>query len=278
VWRVVHSATGVDVPHAASSWVQGTFSGGSGKAATASFTCTYDHSVQCKARRSSLARETGRYVLVAVATVSALRVVRLGPLAGFASTVFMLAFWPVVAKRTYGLEYGCSLSLTPVLPVCLVSDVQDVVYWLFPPQLPWPSPLVAAGQRPALNASAVASCSELGFGDGVLEIVYWLDRYVPEWRTEIASSATLSWLGFDAQRELQYHTGKQGQGALYEQCAVLFSFTALPVLLALALVALLLYAVLHIAVVWLTFVTKSMGDFAVAAASAHEDGKEAEEA
>ena len=204
--------------------------------------CGYDTSVQCRTSKGRLLQEIGVYIFQAVVLVTALRIIRLGFVASVATPLVFILAYPIIMRRTYGLQFGCSVSLYPVLPVCLVSDVQDILYTFTPPQLPWPAPLVVRNG----TSISVFDCPALGFGDGVHELVFYANTYLPPGWLNVFPAATVSTF-LPLRSALQVMP--RNATAEYTQCAALYSFTIIPVVLILALAVLTLLALIHLALV-----------------------------
>lgn len=224
-----------------------------GTAAVQKLQCAYQSSVQCLNTERSLGYNI-LYVALEILTVSTvLKILRVGStVTAFTAAAFML-FIPRVLSKTYHLQYGCSISLFPVVPVCLVSDLQDIVYAVLPRHLPWPAPLVDTHDRSLsrysivgiqfsisnLQKSDVFDCSSLGFGDGYTEFLYALQYYFPAWNKYLYGDAATN-----------QFVNKPIHAPIYKQCAALYGFNAFPIVLVLALAALFVIAVLHVVVVF----------------------------
>jgi len=256
VFRMARAATGIDVASALYGYAKQGLGTVPKQKPQDALRCMYTDAVQCTNRRSPLVYETALYWLAVVALLAGLRIVKLGSLS---VAVLPLAFFlalPVIFHNAYGLPFGCSISLTPALPVCFVPDVQEAVYALLPRHLPWPSPLVER----APSGLKVLDCKALGFGDGILEIVYYLDLWVPSWRLYVSSFTTSTWLGFGPEQEVNYWNGKAVQSHAYEQCAGLFAFTAVPPLMVAGLLAVAAFAAAHVALVLVVFLLRAARD------------------
>jgi hypothetical protein len=243
--------------------------------------CGYDTASRCFSRPGRLPYEVFRYFWQAAAAVMLLRFFGGGPGSFVASCLSILLFlfaYPVIMNRTYDLSYACSLSFTPVVPVCLVSDVQDFIYTVFPQHVPWPAPLV---QRNGTGL-VVFSCAASGFGDGVAELGYFLHKYETAWRGVFPVFTSGNWPAF---RMPQGNAGNETTGewsprqvvAAREQCAILYSFTVLPLLLLIAVGMVAAVAATHIVlIVYGTMYTAFKGFFLASVAAARE-GDEAVE-
>jgi hypothetical protein len=225
-------------------------------AVTSTLHCTYNSSVQClKHGQGRLGSVAFWYALESVAVLTGLRVLRLGPLAVVLTPALFFMAWPVIMNRAYGLEYGCSLSLTPAVPVCFLSDAQSLMYELTPQKFPWPSPLV---KRNGTNFT-VFDCTAIGFGDGGVELAYFLNAYAPGWR-DYFPSVTVSSLFGNKVRDAIVNT-PTGISPLTTQCAALFSASAVPVLLLLVFFAAFFLAALHVAFVAFAYLARAGKQF-----------------
>jgi hypothetical protein len=219
-----------------------------------SLRCGYHTSVQCLNNPGRLPSEIAIYAVQAVALITGLRIIKCGALATVLSPLLFLIAWPVIAKRTYGLEYGCSISTSPVVPVCTLSDVQNMVYMLTPEHFPWPSPLV---QRNGSQLT-VFDCTTLGFGNGVYELRYFADTYAPGWLPAARVGANV--VGTSVLDSVRATGGNSS--AIETQCAGLYAFTAVPVALILLFVLLSALVLIHIALVAFGYLANAAGSVA----------------
>jgi len=209
--------------------------------------CGFDTSVACHTRKGRLFEQIMFYILVSVLAVTILRLLHLGALASLALPLLFLLSYPVIMNRTYGLQYACSISLAPVVPVCLVSEVQDLVYRFTPATLPWPAPLVQRRDG-VVNSTQVFDCTTLGFGTGVRELGYALETYAPQ-ALDLFPSLFVS-----TNTPIPRLLGHFNSSLIEKQCAALYGFTVVPVLLLLAAACVLFFVVVHIAVAELSAV------------------------
>ena len=256
LFQLVHSASGYDVRHVLNGFAQRfrLRSLISNVPAVADelidkLRCGYDSTVACHEHAGRLPFEIMRYVLVSTLIVTALRIVHFGFLSSLITPVLFLLAWPVIMNRTYRLEYACSVSLYPVVPVCLVSDVQNMLYAVTPQQIPWPSPLVNR-TGPRLNASNVFDCTTIGFGSGVQELEYFARAYAPN-LTQVLPTLFVSTPQGPPVLQNFYSSNRRYQNTteIYQQCAVLYAFTMIPILMIVAAGLMFAVAVFHVLVV-----------------------------
>lgn len=212
--------------------------------------CSYDTAAQCYHNPGRLPYELGKYVVQVVLLMQVLRILQMGSVASVLAPLTVLLSYSVIMHRTYALPYGCSLTLFPVIPVCLTSDVQNLVYMLTPERIPWPSPLVSGLGK---NMS-VYNCSAAGFGDGVHELAYFVYTYLPGWEGYFPSLTVSTYTGHSF---ATYLSELQQMGAdassAHSQCAALYGFTAVPVVVVLAAVLLFAVALAHITIIIFAF-------------------------
>jgi len=244
--------------------------------ATDKLKCGYDTALQCLEKPGTLHNQVMRYILEAVVVSTTLKVLSLGSLNMVVMPLFFLLSYPVIMNRAYGLQYGCSITPSPVVPVCLTSEVQDLLHSLTPRVLPWPSPLVNSSARvihkvsgnsftsyntSELRPSDVFDCTTLGFGDGVRELVYLANRYVPGWQGVFPTVTRSRIFGHSIQEAVDSFHVSSKHSHINDQCASLFSFTAIPVILLVALAAVFAAAALHITLILFAYTlaaTKNM--------------------
>jgi hypothetical protein len=169
-------------------------------------------------------------------------------------------FIPITFKRAYDMPFGCTLSLSPVLPVCIAEDLRDIIYFVLPRHIPWPTPLVNVHNRTIakqttlggktnsvyyIDTTDVFDCRKIGFTDGTRVIIYSLDYIFPGWRAYITSLSTKLLFGIDVTQMADYFADKEIHGQLYEQCAALNAISVIPILLVGALLLVFGVAVLH---------------------------------
>jgi len=221
--------------------------------------CTYADSVQCRKRgEGRLAGVTLTYGIQSLAILTGLRVAKLGTLTAVASPVLVLLAYPVIVNRAYGVEYGCTLTLSPAVPVCLLPDAQDIFYEATPARIPWPSPLVVRnGTR-----ITVFDCASLGFGQGTTEIGYYLNAYAPGWRAYFPSAAFAAVFGAGLRDSIT--RAPSAKDHITTQCAALFSISAIPLLILFAFVATFAVAILHVAVLVALFVLRAVAQLFMA--------------
>lgn len=195
--------------------------------------CSFDTAVQCYTIKGRLTQEVLRYILQVMVISLGLRIFKIGMLSMLLTPFFFLLAWPILMNRTYGLQYGCTLSISPVIPVCLISDVQDLMISLTPSVLPWPAPLVNRTN----GTLSVVDCVPLGFGDGLSELRFLAGEYAP--------------LLANTFPQLVSHVNAT---TIQSQCALLYGFTAVPVVLLILFGIVTALALTHIALVALGYV------------------------
>jgi hypothetical protein len=235
--------------------------------------CSYDTTPQCLAKKGTLLPQILRYVLELGLVSLALKVLRLGSVNMVVMPLLILFGYSIVMQRTYGLEFGCSISIFPVLPACLVSDIQDIIYMLTPKLLPWPSPLVNTANRVTetlqvdgfkvftirqLQTSDIFDCGAVGFGDGVRELVYLANRYLPGWQKLLPTLTHATIFGQSIQEISNTISTGAPSAKLHEQCASLYSVTAVPILLFFATCLVFSLAALHVVVIFSAHIVKAL--------------------
>ena len=226
--------------------------------------CTYDTSVMCRTKDRTLFYHVFWTAVKFFAIIYVSSFLKIGMLTPAIVMGCTILFLPTVLKSTYGLPLGCSMSYTPVLPVCIAEDFQTGLYALLPQHIPWPAPLVNTHNRAPqsiptgfgrpitasyIHTADVTDCSHYGFGDGTRELVYGLDYYWPSWREHFSSFTTSTFFGWKVSQEFQYFEGKQIHTEIYKQCAALFSITTIPLILFVILILTFSLAILHVAFV-----------------------------
>lgn len=211
--------------------------------------CSYDSSLQCLNKTRSLLYDVGYVALELTLVVTVLKVLRVGWASTLVMSLGVAFFLPRVLSKTYNLQYGCSISFYPVIPVCLVSDLQDIVYQILPSQLPWPTTLVNATLGATITTADVFDCTTLGFGGGIQEFVYLLDYAAPWWRVTV--------LGYTPPSTFDQTLVRTPQ---YEHCAALYAFNALPVALLGGVSLVVAAAALHLGFVASSYLFSVFGD------------------
>jgi hypothetical protein len=268
IFKAVRYITGLDIQdrvESAMSWLIKESPSkllGAADAGLSKIACDYDGSVMCRRRNpdKTLLQIVISNVLYALLAVVGLRFVGLGFLSYAVLLGFVALFIPITFKRAYDMPYGCSISLSPVLPVCIAEDLRNMTYFLLPRHLPWPTPLVNVHNRTIvqqrtlggettsiyyIDTTDVFDCRDIGFTDGTRVIIYGLDYLVPEWRSYITSISTSMLFGIDAIKTTDFFADREIHGHLYEQCAALNAISVIPILLVGALVLVFGVAVLH---------------------------------
>lgn len=248
--------------------------------------CQYATSVGCYNKNNSLLYWTIYTTIEILIAFAVIKFLRFGSLTVMVVPFALVIFYPTVMKRTYGLEFGCSLSLTPVTPPCFVSDIQDLAYTFLPRHLPWPSPLVNVRGREIskvpnpfgkplqaafLQPSDVLDCGALGFGDGTRELIYALDYLAPSWRSKVSSVTTSTLFGLDFVKDLNVFNSTLVHTHAYEQCAALYSVTAFPLVLVIITALVFTVCGLHLAFLFVRYFLLFLKDIYRAAALSYID-------
>ena len=211
--------------------------------------CAYDSSVQCLNKDTSLLYKVGYVALEITLLVTVLKVLRVGWASTLVMSLGIFFFLPRVMSRTYNLQYGCSVSFYPVIPVCLVSDMQDIVYQLLPSQLPWPKTLVNATLGATITKANVFDCTSIGFGGGFQELAYLVEYITPKWHTAVLGYTLPTFFN-----QTLVHTPQ------YEACALLYSFNALPLVLLFGVALVFAAAALHVGFMVSSYLFSVFGD------------------
>ena len=225
--------------------------------------CDYGGSIQCSLKKSELSREIFLVGLAFMVILIASTFLKISFLTPILTIVFLCVYFPVVMSRTYDVPFGCFMAVPPPIPTCFFDDVQ-VILNLFPRHLTWPSPLVRGERHPRLVSSAfgapvavhyidkssVFDCATIGFGDGGRELLFAVDYFVPSWRKSFTSVGFSTNFGFETYKNLNYFNGTVTHTHIYQQCALLYSFTAIPLIL-LAIAGLIFgLALLHVFIIF----------------------------
>jgi hypothetical protein len=247
-----------------------------------SLQCTYDTAVMCRTKTKTLLYHIVALTAQIFAAVLISSFLKLSFFTPALIATALVMFFPTVMSRTYGMPIGCSLSYTPVLPVCLAEDFQDLLYQLLPRHIPWPAPLVNTHNRVPqsipigtgrpiqvayIQTADVQDCSAFGFGDGIRELIFVLDYFAPSWRSYVTTVTTSTFFGWDFTQELTYFQGKAIHEKIYEQCATLFAVTAIPLLLFAFVVLVFSVALLHVAFLFARHVLVAVRDIYYAVAN-----------
>jgi hypothetical protein len=257
LFALVRKATGVDLAETLDHALVSFHLSGSAnvrgveRAVSSALHCSYATAEMCIRNNGTLLNEIFIFAVSFVLLLTALRTLNLGFIAGIAGPVLILLAWPIIARRTYSLPFSCSITFFPVIPVCFVSDLQDLVYQFTPAHLPWPSPLVNRSSYP-LHPADVFDCTTIGFGNGVTELGYYIFRYAPGLLPN-APSALLSLLSGTSvvYTVAELKTMGSNHTAIYDQCAGLYSFTVFPVLVLLFI--LVVYSLLLVHLLFICF-------------------------
>lgn len=230
--------------------------------ASSKLKCDFDGSVMClkKPPDSDLLFSLVYTAALMGIAVGSLSFVGIGFLATPGTVLCLFLFFPTVLNHAYNLPYGCSLSHTPTLPVCLGEDVQSLLLRLLPRYLPWPAPLVNTHNRVTklqpsltgrpisvsyLNIDDVFDCSLLGFDDGTRVIIYGLDYLWPAWHKYFSTLTVSTFFGVDANKYINYFKDAKIHGELYKQCAALNSISVVPLVLFALVLLVFAFAALH---------------------------------
>jgi hypothetical protein len=301
LFKIIEKLTGIDVASKLSGFFSDTFNNFPALTKVQEETekivntlqCHYATSVQCRTRSAAdLLYNVFYLAFEAMIIITVLKIIKLGALSTIVTSLLFCSFPARVMNMTYKLQFGCSISYTPVIPVCLLSNIQDMIYLILPRHLPWPSPLVDSHARSTtltpivtgkplaftyLQPSDVYNCANLGFGDGTIETLYWLDYWLPGWQKYISSATVDTFLGISNIEQINYFANKPIHENLYRQCAILYSFSVIPIIMIAVLVVFFAIAIFHCLLLFIRYVLIAIRNFYEAGASAYIETRDTPE-
>lgn len=231
--------------------------------------CQFESSVQCRTQSHDLLYNTFYLAFEILLVYTVMKILKMGSLVPVVSSFLLLGFVPRVLNMTYNLQFACSISYAPTIPVCFVSEIQDLVYRVLPRHLPWPSPLVNNHGRVTtlepiitgkplqftyLTVKDVQNCAAYGFGDGVTEVIYWVDYWIPGWQKYFSTATVDTFLGFSPVQQFNYYANKPIHTNIYRQCAILYAFNVIPVVLAFGVLVFFTIALFHLLILFTRYI------------------------